>query len=235
MRKSKFHKDKDIQIEGAVFRGLENGDQKEEILLESFMLQSEAMSCSNKLKRPSLDNYTEISSVLQMKRRNTMKIRVKFEKPDRLRTVTGGVSDSRKESSIDQVRGRAIYCFKQPKDESNFEGCIDEASCDVLMDLRIPKPATVLDETCLLLHHPRLVFRRKNKVDVMRDVICNSCENREMGRMLGQKYQQSPDDLTIILASGEGGKSDPFSSFEVEKRKARYRKLHNLFSTPKQT
>ncbi|URE31116.1 hypothetical protein MUK42_13051 [Musa troglodytarum] len=181
MRKSKFHKDKDIQIEGAVFRGLENGDQKEEILLESFMLQSEAMSCSNKLKRPSLDNYTEISSVLQMKRRNTMKIRVKFEKPDRLRTVT------------------------------------------------------VLDETCLLLHHPRLVFRRKNKVDVMRDVICNSCENREMGRMLGQKYQQSPDDLTIILASGEGGKSDPFSSFEVEKRKARYRKLHNLFSTPKQT
>ncbi|URE31115.1 hypothetical protein MUK42_13051 [Musa troglodytarum] len=161
MRKSKFHKDKDIQIEGAVFRGLENGDQKEEILLESFMLQSEAMSCSNKLKRPSLDNYTEISSVLQMKRRNTMKIRVKFEKPDRLRTVTGGVSDSRKESSIDQV------------------------------------------------------FRRKNKVDVMRDVICNSCENREMGRMLGQKYQQSPDDLTIILASGEGGKSDPFSSFEI--------------------
>ncbi|CAL9038335.1 unnamed protein product [Musa banksii] len=36
MRKSKFHKDMDIQIEGAVFRGLKNGDQKEEILLESF-------------------------------------------------------------------------------------------------------------------------------------------------------------------------------------------------------
>ncbi|XP_064935184.1 uncharacterized protein LOC135587553 [Musa acuminata AAA Group] len=115
MRKSKFHKDKDIQIEGAVFRSLKNGDQKEEILLESFYAgQSE------------------------MKRSNTMKIQVKLETPDRLKTVNdesnlkmnlasqGGVSDSRKESSIDQVRGRAIYCFKQPKDESNFEGCIDK-------------------------------------------------------------------------------------------------------------
>lgn len=86
MRKSKFHKDKDIQIEGAVFGGLKNGDQKEEILLESFYGgQSEVMSYSNKLKHPSFDNYTEISSVLQMKRSNTMKIRVKFEKPDRLK------------------------------------------------------------------------------------------------------------------------------------------------------
>ncbi|URD78915.1 PHD [Musa troglodytarum] len=223
MRKSKFHKDKDIQIEGAVFRGLKNGDQKEEILLESFYAgQAEAMSCSNKLKRPSFDNYTEISSVLQMKRSNTMKIRVKFEKPDRLRTVTGesnlkmnlasqgGVSDSRKESSIDQ-----------------FPGCHVSGKLLAYSDLhhwQCPEERMKLWR----------VFRRKYKVDVMRDVICNSCENREMGRMLGQKYQQSPDDLTI-LASGEGGKSDPFSSFEVDKRKARYRKLHNLFSTPKQT
>lgn len=116
MRKSKFHKDKDIQIEGAVFQGLKNGDQKEEILLESFYAgQSEVMSYSNKLKHPSFDNYTEISSVLQMKRSNTMKIQVKLETPDRLKTVNdesnlkmnlasqGGVSDSRKESSIDQV------------------------------------------------------------------------------------------------------------------------------------
>lgn len=28
--------------------------------------------------------------------------------------------------NVYQVRGRAIYCFKQPKDESNFEGCIDK-------------------------------------------------------------------------------------------------------------
>ena len=73
------------------------------------------MSYSNKLKHPSFDNYTEISSVLQMKRSNTMKIQVKLETPDRLKTVNdesnlkmnlasqGGVSDSRKESSIDQV------------------------------------------------------------------------------------------------------------------------------------
>lgn len=43
-------------------------------------------------------------------------------------------------------------------------------------------------------------------------------ENRERGRMLGQKYQQSPDDLTIIFASGEGGKNDPFSSVEVSEQ-----------------
>ena len=73
------------------------------------------MSYSNKLKHPSFDNYTEISSVLQMKRSNTVKIQVKLETPDRLKTVNdesnlkmnlasqGGVSDSRKESSIDQV------------------------------------------------------------------------------------------------------------------------------------
>lgn len=73
------------------------------------------MSYGNKLKHPSFDNYTEISSVLQMKRSNTVKIQVKLETPDRLKTVNdesnlkmnlasqGGVSDSRKESSIDQV------------------------------------------------------------------------------------------------------------------------------------
>ncbi|CAL9146765.1 unnamed protein product [Musa hybrid cultivar] len=209
MRKSKFHKDKDIQIEGAVFRSLKNGDQNEEILLESFYAgQSE------------------------MKRSNTMKIQVKLETPDRLKTVNdesnlkmnlasqGGVSDSRKESSIDQVRGRAIYCFKQPKDESNFEGCIDkllaiDKELALLLyqglnsSLRVPRMPRVWQAAGLQPTSAIGSVQRKGRsfgVPKEKQSSCNErCysqfsdlngENRERGRMLGQKYQQSPDPMT---------------------------------------
>ncbi|CAD5164199.1 unnamed protein product [Musa acuminata subsp. malaccensis] len=209
---------------------------------------------AKKKARTSPDKISFYAGQSEMKRSNTMKIQVKLETPDRLKTVNdesnlkmnlasqGGVSDSRKESSIDQVRGRAIYCFKQPKDESNFEGCIDKLlAIDKELALllyqglnsshRVPRMPRVWQAAGLQPTSTIDSVQRKGRsfgVPKEKQSRCNErCylqfsdlngENRERGRMLGQKYQQSPDDLTIILASGEGGKSDLFSSFEVSEQ-----------------
>ncbi|CAL9177981.1 uncharacterized protein LOC135612737 isoform X1 [Musa acuminata AAA Group] len=145
MKKFEFQKDKDLQLEETSVPGPKSEDQTEELHSAScFAGQPKGMGHSDKPKHLLAD-----SSMIARE--------VKVEKVDQLETVKteksdnspkmdvasrGGTSQIAKESSTDEVSSRAMYCMKEPKDESNFEGRLAKVSSSVVMDSGTSKPAS---------------------------------------------------------------------------------------------